>query len=126
MIRIPTDGELAILKVLWRDGPATVRQIHDGLEQATAYTTTLKILQIMHDKGLVTRDTSERSHVYAAAVAEEETQGSLLRSLADRAFDGSASAMVMRALSSEKTSKKELAQIRALLDELEEGRGGKR
>src|SRR5687767_6842331 len=91
----PTDGELAILRVLWERGPSTVRQVHEALaEHATGYTTTLKLMQIMADKGLVTRDESSRTHVYASRASEEQTQSQLLRDLVDRAFGGSAAALV--------------------------------
>jgi BlaI family transcriptional regulator, penicillinase repressor len=120
-MRVPTDGELAILKVLWRIQAGTVRQVHDAIDNPTAYTTTLKLLQIMHDKGLVERDTSKRSHVYRPRLAEADAQRSLLSELTAKAFDGSASALVMRALSSAPTSPDELAAIRAMLDDLDEG-----
>lgn len=117
----PTDAELAILRVLWRLGPATVRQVHDELARrdAAGYTTTLKLLQIMTEKGLVTRDESQRAHVYAARLAQEETQGQLVRDLLDRAFEGSASRLVLRALAARPASAAELAEIRKLLDDLE-------
>jgi BlaI family transcriptional regulator, penicillinase repressor len=117
----PTDAELAILRVLWRLGPCTVRQVHDGLPRRdpAAYTTTLKLLQIMTEKGLVTRDEAQRAHVYAARLAEEETQSQLVGDLLDRAFAGSASRLVLRALASRPASAGELAEIRKLLDSLE-------
>jgi predicted transcriptional regulator len=117
----PTDSELAILRVLWRRGPGTVRQVHDELARRdpSGYTTTLKMLQIMAEKGLVTRDESQRAHVYAARLAEEETQSQLVRDLLDRAFEGSAGRLVMRALESRPASAAELAEIRKLLDDLE-------
>lgn len=119
---LPTPAELAILNVLWAGGPATVRQIHESLERDTpvAYTTTLKLLQIMHAKGLVTRDESSRSHVYAAAVAEAQMQTGLVRDLMERAFGGKSSALLVRALEAKPASREELEEIRALLDELEE------
>lgn len=120
----PTDGELEILRVLWERGPGTVREIQDGLggSRETGYTTVLKLLQIMTEKGLVERDESERAHVYAARVPREQTERQLVGDLLDRAFAGSASALVMRALSSKKASSEELARIREFLDELEGGR----
>lgn len=120
----PTDGELEILRVLWERGASTVRQVHDTLEarRPTGYTTVLKLLQIMTEKGLVRRDESERAHVYEARVPREETERQLVGDLLEKAFSGSASALVMRALSSKKTSPEELARIRRLLDELEGGR----
>lgn len=116
----PTAGELNILRVLWRIGPATVRQVHDELsqEQKVGYTTVLKLLQIMTDKGLVTRDDTERSHVYEAALVEERTQRQLVADLLDRAFGGSAQKLVVQALSVKKASREELAEIRRMLDEL--------
>ncbi len=117
----PTDAELGILEVLWRGGPATVRQVHDELKEAsgTGYTTVLKLMQIMLEKGLVTRDASSRSHVYSAAVEQAEAQGSLLSDLMSKAFAGSAAQLVMRALSVKPATQGELNEIRALLDELQ-------
>ena len=119
----PTDAELAILRVLWRLKSATVRQVQEALnqERETGYTTVLKLMQIMHEKQLLTRDESERTHVYKAALSEEQTQRQLVDHLLERAFGGSARQLVMQVLSSRKASSKELAQIRGLLDELEGG-----
>jgi predicted transcriptional regulator len=116
----PTEAELTLLNVLWKVGPATVRQVHDMVSktQKTGYTTVLKILQIMHEKTLVIRDESNRAHVYAPANSETYTQSSLLKDLASKAFGGSTSKLVMRALD-ESTSKEEIADIRQLLNELE-------
>jgi predicted transcriptional regulator len=118
---LPTDAELAILAVLWRLGPSTVRDVHEALRhtQSTGYTTVLKLMQLMAQKGLVLRDESERSHVYRAARAAAQTQQRLLGDLMDRAFAGSASQLVLRALSVKRASSEELEQIRTLLDELE-------
>jgi predicted transcriptional regulator len=117
----PTAAELAILRELWRLGPSTVRQVHDALERTepTTYTTTLKQLQIMTEKGLVLRDDSERAHVYRARQAVDATRGQLLDDLLDRAFEGSAGRLVLQALSSRPASREDLAEIRRLLDELE-------
>lgn len=117
----PTDSELAILRVLWEQGPATVRQVHLVLDRIrpTGYTTVLKLLQIMTDKGLVTRDKSERSHVYTARLSADQTQRQLVRDLLDRAFGGSAAQLVMRALDTVAASPDELRQIRDLLDRRE-------
>lgn len=117
----PTDTELSILRVLWRLGPSTVRAVQEqmNLAQETGYTTVLKMLQIMAEKGLVRRDESQRSHVYEAAAAEEETQRQLVDYLLDRAFNGSAQKLVMQALSTRKSTPEELAKIRRLLDEME-------
>ena len=117
----PTDAELAILRVLWNRGPSTVRQVHDQLAsvQSVGYTTVLKLLQIMTEKGLTVRDESQRTHVYKARLAEDQTQRQLLRHLLDRAFAGSAQKLILQALSVKKTSPEELAEIRALLDQME-------
>lgn len=117
----PTDAELSILRVLWSTGPATVRTVFEALqaERPVNYTTVLKLLQIMTDKGLVTRDESARSHIYVPVQAEAETQGSLVRDLLDKAFAGSTSRLVMRALEERPASADELAQLRELLARLE-------
>ena len=115
----PTDAELAILRVLWDRGPSTVRQVHEvlGRERPAAYTTALKLLQIMTEKGLVERDDRDRTHVYRARLSKEQTQRQLVRDLVDRAFGGSASKLVMQALASRRASPDELREIRRLLDE---------
>jgi predicted transcriptional regulator len=114
----PTDAELAILRVLWQQGACTVRQVHDALarERPAAYTTALKMLQIMTEKGLVRRDVSDRTHVYQARLSEEQTQRQLVRDLLDRAFGGSASKLVMQALSAKRATPEELTEIRRLLE----------
>lgn len=119
----PTDAELSILRVLWGLGPSTVRQVHDVLsaEKSIGYTTILKFMQIMTEKGLVLRDESRRSHVYRPQVSAEETQQQLVGDLLERAFEGSAQRLVMQALSAKKVTPEELSQIRALLDEIEGG-----
>ena len=116
----PTEAELTLLNILWKIGPATVRQVHEAVSetQKTGYTTVLKILQIMHEKSLVIRDESNRAHVYAAANSETHTQSSLIKDLITRAFGGSTSKLVMRALN-ENTSKEDIQDIRKLLNELE-------
>lgn len=113
----PTKGELEILRVLWRRGPSTVRAVHSEVQNArkTGYTTVLKLMQIMVDKGLLARDESTRSHVYHARLSEEEVQTAMTRDLMTRAFGGSASQLVMRALSAEPTSPAELDEIRSFL-----------
>jgi predicted transcriptional regulator len=120
----PTDAELAILKVLWRRGPSTVREVFETLSEArgTGYTTVLKLMQIMAAKGLVKRDEGERAHRYEAALAEDETQRRLVGDLLQKAFDGSAKKLVLQALSSRRASAEELAEIRRMLDELERGK----
>lgn len=120
----PTDSELGILRVLWRRGPSTVREVHEALRETSAgetsgYTTTLKLMQIMTDKGLVVRDETQRAHVYAARASEQRTQRQLVSDLLDRAFGGSPAQLAMQALSTKRTSPEELAQLRALLDTLE-------
>jgi BlaI family transcriptional regulator, penicillinase repressor len=120
----PTEAELEILRVLWERGPSTVRQVHEALAAAreTGYTTTLKLMQIMADKGLVTRDESSRTHIYAPRASQESTQRQLVTDLVTRAFGGSAAELVLRALSSHTTSDDELAEIRKIIDEEREGR----
>jgi predicted transcriptional regulator len=117
----PTAGELAILHVLWTRGPSTVREVHEQLnaERPTGYTTVLKLLQIMAEKNLVRRDEARRAHVYRARIPRERTQAQLVGDLVDRVFGGSASRLVMHALSSKRASAKELAEIRRTLDEME-------
>jgi len=117
----PTDSELAILRVLWELGPSTVRDVHEQLNKdgATGYTTVLKLLQIMTEKGLVVRDETERAHVYESRYGEQKTQRQLLTDLAERAFGGSATKLVMQALSGRKANTAELNAIRELLDTLE-------
>ena len=119
----PTDGEMAILQVLWRRGPSTVRAVHDEMqEQRTiGYTTVLKMLQIMLGKGIVDREDSRRPHVYRPAQPPEQVQEGLVAALARKAFGGSAASLVMRALSSKATSRDELREIRSLLDALDGG-----
>ncbi len=116
----PTEAELTLLNVLWQMGPATVRQIHEvvSLTQKTGYTTVLKILQIMHEKSLVIRDESNRAHVYAAANSETHTQSSLIKDLISKAFGGSTSKLVMRAID-DSTTAKEIDDIRQLLNSLD-------
>jgi BlaI family transcriptional regulator, penicillinase repressor len=119
----PTPAELEILRVLWDRGPSTVREVHEGLDRqrATGYTTVLKLLQIMAEKGIVTRDETERAHVYAARVPEADTQRQLVGDLLDRAFGGSALKLVLHALAARKASPAEIARIRRMLDEMEGG-----
>ncbi len=119
----PTDAELEILKVLWRRGPSTVREVFEtlGETKVTGYTTALKLMQIMAEKGLVVRDESERAHRYEPAAPEDETQRRLVGDLLRKAFDGSAKKLVMQALSTERASAEELSEIRRMLDEIERG-----
>jgi BlaI family penicillinase repressor len=121
----PTTGELAILDVLWDRGPSTVRQVHETLRLAgasTGYTTVLKLMQIMARKGWVERDETERSHIYRPAVSQQRAQRGLVGDLIDRAFSGSTSALVLRALSAKPVSAQELVEIRRFLDEQENRR----
>ena len=113
----PTDAELAILRVLWSKGPSTVRQVHDVMATGRdlAYTTVLKLLQIMTDKGLTTRAALGLQHVYTPRRTEQDTQRQLLKDLLDRAFDGSTSQLVMQALATTAASPDELKEIRRLL-----------
>lgn len=115
----PTDAELQILNVLWERGPSTVREVHEAKEWATGYTTVLKFLQIMTEKGLVVRDESQRSHIYHARLRQEQVQRQLVRDLIDRAFSGAADKLVLQAISASNVSSAELAEIRRLLDEME-------
>jgi BlaI family transcriptional regulator, penicillinase repressor len=117
----PTDAELAILSVLWDRGRSTVREVNEALnkDKPTGYTTTLKLMQIMAEKGLLRRNDSQFRHVYRPAISEERTQKQVVRSLADRAFAGSAGKLVMRALSTKKVTPKELAEIRKMIDGME-------
>lgn len=117
----PTPAELDLLRVLWQRGPSTVRDLHAAVERDVGYTTVLKLLQIMTEKGLVTRDASARSHVYSAAVSEDDTQRRLVADLLDRAFGGSRLDLVMQALSATPATREELRQIRALLDSMPGG-----
>jgi BlaI family transcriptional regulator, penicillinase repressor len=115
----PTKAELEILQVLWQYGPSTVRLVNDKLNEEKRevnYTSTLKLMQIMHEKGLLTRDESQMKHVYAAAEEEHKTKSFLLDRFVDTLYNGSASKLLMQLLGNKKTSKKELDEIRALLD----------
>jgi predicted transcriptional regulator len=118
----PTDAEVEILRVLWERGPSTVREVQDALNDAkpTGYTTVLKLMQIMTDKGLVRRDERQRAHVYEAHFAQEQTQQQMVSDLLERVFNGSATSLVMQALATgKKSSAEELSEIRRMLDEFE-------
>jgi len=119
----PTDAELEILTVLWSRGPSTVREIHEVLSQqkTTQYTTVLKFMQIMADKGLVRRDEKNRAHIYEASRPREWTQRQLAGDLLERGFAGSAKSLLGGALSARKASPKELVELRKLLDDYEKG-----
>ena len=117
----PTVRELTILGILWDDGPSTVRDVNDAMNKGktVGYTTTLKFMQIMTEKGLLIRDESQFKHIYKPAISQERTQRQLVGDLLERAFSGSAEKLVMRALSAKKVSAGELAKIRKILDEME-------
>jgi BlaI family transcriptional regulator, penicillinase repressor len=120
----PTESELAILQVLWRLGPVTVREVHELLQsdvQNTGYTTTLKLMQLMHGKGLVIRDETLRAHIYAASMPKSQIDHSLLADLTTRLFGGSSQKLVLQALGAgQPATRGELDEIRALLDQLEQ------
>ncbi len=117
----PTDSELEILNILWEKGPSTVRDVHEVLERSkeAGYTTTLKLMQIMHDKKLLTRNESSRSHVYTANISQQKTQGQLVKKFIDNVFNGSASQLVLQALGNHKANGQELDEIKQLLAEME-------
>ncbi|GLH73435.1 transcriptional regulator [Geothrix limicola] len=117
----PTDAELAILRVLWERGPSTVRQVFEVMseERELGYTTVLKMLQIMHEKGLVQRDVTDRVHTFSTTQTQTQTQRHLLDDLLDKAFGGSSLNLVMQALATRKASHEELAEIRKMLDHAE-------
>jgi len=119
----PTDRELAILSVLWERGPSTVREVHEALypQDETGYTTTLKLMQIMVEKGSLVREEDDgRRHIYRPALSEERTQKQLVQDLLDRVFAGSAEKLVLRALSARKVAPNELKRIRKMIEEMEE------
>ena len=114
-LKKPTEAELAILRVLWGRGASTVREVAETMDRAGAYTTILKLMQIMTEKGLIVRDDATRAHVFRAAYSEDHTQRQLVKDLLDRLFDGSAAKLVMQALASKRTSPEELREIRRVL-----------
>ena len=122
----PTDAELSILKVLWRKGPSTVRAVQEALnvERRTGYTTALKLLQIMTEKGLVNRDETSRAHVYQPSASEDETQQQIVGDLLDRVFGGSAAKLVLHSLSSQQATAQDIHQIREILAKLEQEQAG--
>ncbi len=115
-----TESELEILQILWEKGNCTVREVHEILEKSkeSGYTTTLKLMQIMHEKGLVARDTSAKTHIYHALQNQEKTQQHLVNKMIDNVFNGSAARMVMQALGNHQTSKDEIDAIKEYLDQL--------
>ena len=122
----PSDAEIDILNVLWKTGPATVRRIHEEISKAkpSRYTTTLKLMQIMNVKGLLNRDDSERSHVYSPVIPQEHAQQQLAVDLMQRAFTGSLRGLVLGALGGRRATKQELAELRGLIKEQEQGEAG--
>jgi predicted transcriptional regulator len=119
----PTEAELAILSILWQKGPSTVRDVHEvlGRRDNTGYTTALKLLQVMHGKGLVERDDSQRAHIYRPSMSKDYTQTQFVKDMVKRVFDGSPSQLVLHALgNSKQASSEELAKIRELIDQLEQ------
>ncbi len=120
----PTESELEILQILWQKGEATVREINDELNshRDVGYTTTLKLLQIMLEKGIVSREDSTRTHVYKAAVAEADTQNMLISKFVDTAFRGSAMKLVMHALGNHNATKNELNELKKLIENLEKNK----
>jgi BlaI family penicillinase repressor len=117
----PTDGELDVLRFLWDNGPSTVKQVHETINttKSVRYTTTLKVMQVMLERGLLVRDDSKYRHIYTPALPEEKTQGQLLANFLDKAFSGSAEKLVMQLLSAKKLSAKERATIKHMFNENE-------
>ena len=117
----PTESELEILQILWEKGKATVREVHEELSayKDSGYTTTLKLMQIMHEKGLVERDDSSKTHIYEAVITRENTQKQMVGKMVSSLFGGSTSQLVMQALGNHKTDSKELEQIKKYLEEIE-------
>lgn len=120
----PTDSELEILNILWEKGPCTVREVHEVLEKSkeAGYTTTLKLMQIMHEKGLLKRDDRAKSHIYTAGVSQDKTQKQLVKRMIDNVFNGSATQLVMQALGNHKASTEELQEIKKYLEQIEKGK----
>lgn len=119
----PTAAELEVLRVLWTRGPSTVRDVHEALASRNVrYTTVLKTMQVMHEKGLLARDDSQRSHVYGARLKQDATRRRMVREFMDRVFDGAAEQLVLHALSARDVTAEEVAEIRRLLDEYERHR----
>jgi BlaI family transcriptional regulator, penicillinase repressor len=116
---VPSDAEFGILTFLWQSGPSTVREVHEALAKDTGYTTTLKQMQVMHEKGLLKRSEVQRSHVYEAAISKEQAQSRFAGELMNRVFEGSARNLVLGALTAQRASAKDLDEIRQILDRLE-------
>lgn len=118
----PSDAEFAILTTLWRCGPSTVREVHEALAKDTGYTSTLKQMQVMNEKGLLRRSERYRSHVYEPAVSKEEMQARIAGDVLRRAFEGSAGNLVLGALTAQRASAEDLAEIRRVIDDFEKRR----
>jgi predicted transcriptional regulator len=116
---VPSDAEFGILTFLWQSGPSTVREVHEALAKDTGYTTTLKQMQVMHEKGLLKRSEGQRSHIYEAAISKEQAQSRFAGELMNRVFEGSALSLVLGALTAQRASAKDLHEIRQILDRLE-------
>lgn len=121
----PTDSELEILRILWDQGASTVRQVHEilSLHKESGYTTTLKLLQIMHEKGLVKRDGSCKTHIYTANITRSKTQHQFMNRMIENLYEGSCTQLVMQALGSGKQTREELEEIQKMLNELREKQG---
>jgi len=122
---IPSDAEFGILTFLWRSGPSTVRDVYEAVAKDTGYTTTLKQMQVMHEKGLLARSEDHRSHVYEAALTKEEAQARFAGELMHRVFEGSARSLVLGALTAQRASAKDLNEIRQILDQFEKKKKSK-
>jgi BlaI family penicillinase repressor len=116
---VPSDAEFGILTFLWKSGPSTVREVHEALAKDTGYTTTLKQMQVMHEKGMLKRSEGQRSHVYEPAISKEQAQARFAGELMNRVFEGSARNLVLGALTAQRASPKDLDEIRQILDRLE-------
>ena len=115
----PTEGEMEILQVLWQKGNATVREVHEALgKKDSGYTTTLKLMQILHEKGMVERDTTQKTHIYKALVSQDKTEKQLVNKMIDNVFNGSAARLVMQALGNHSASAEEIDEIKKYLDSL--------
>ena len=116
----PTDGELEVLRILWANGPSTIKEVHEIInkDRSTVYTTTLKVMQVMYEKGLLTRNDSKYRHIYTPAIPEEKTQRQLVEDFLEKAFSGSTEKLLMQLFSAKKISAKEREKIRKMLDEI--------
>jgi predicted transcriptional regulator len=119
---IPSDAEFGILTFLWQNGPSTVREVHEALAKSTGYTSTLKQMQVMHEKGLLLRIEDQRSHIYEPAISKDQAQARFAGELMHRVFEGSARSLVLGALTAQRASERELDEIREILDRFEKKR----